>query len=71
MKRTELIDNLTKLYKSIPKDASPYHIVDILIGKAERMGMKPPINNLLFNKCGEHANIKSLTYHKWEDEDEA
>jgi len=71
MKRTELIENLTKLYKSIPKDASPYHIVDILIGKAERMGMKPPINNLLFNTDGDYVDANNLTYHKWEDEDEA
>ena len=41
MKRSELILKLVDLYNDIPADASPYHVVDMLIGKAERLGLYP------------------------------
>ena len=42
MKREDFIQKLAELYDSIPEQASSYHICDILIGKAESMGMLPP-----------------------------
>lgn len=42
MKRSDLINSLVKILETMPEGASNYHIVDILIGKAERLGMLPP-----------------------------
>ena len=39
MKRTELIAELVKFYDTIPDEASSYHIVDMLISRAEGLGM--------------------------------
>lgn len=43
MKRTEMIEILTELMRSIPSYASAEHKVDIILGKAERLGMLPPV----------------------------
>jgi len=42
MKKSELILELVKLYEDIPDNASSYHICDMLIGRAIRLGMLPP-----------------------------
>lgn len=42
MTREQMIQELLKIYNSIPREASGYHIIDILLGAAERRGMNPP-----------------------------
>jgi hypothetical protein len=39
MKRTELVRELVALYDVIPGNASSYHICDMLLRRAERLGM--------------------------------
>lgn len=43
MKRSELITKLIPLFESIPKNASSYHVIDMILYKAEKLGMCPPI----------------------------
>jgi hypothetical protein len=38
MTREELIEKLIPIYKTIPDGATPYHIIDIILGAAERRG---------------------------------
>ena len=42
MKRKDLIEDLVNILNTMPEGASNYHIVDMLIGRAERLGMLPP-----------------------------
>jgi hypothetical protein len=39
IKQSEVIQKLAKLYDSIPEGASSYHICDMLMYKAERLGL--------------------------------
>lgn len=69
MKRSDLIKELMDLYNSIPEEASSYHIVDILIGRAERLGMLPPT----FTKPIHIVNGLAYTHYlvnEWDLEEE-
>lgn len=74
MKRSYLIQQLAKLYDSIPEEASSYHICDMLIYKAQKMGMLPP-SNVPFSinpvteedECGNQMRL--FDWVGWEDED--
>ncbi|HLD91572.1 MAG TPA: hypothetical protein VI911_11295 [Patescibacteria group bacterium] len=73
MKRSYLITQLADLYESIPKGASAYHICDMLIYKAEKLGMLSPSNvpfsiNPVVEEdgCGNQTRLKDLV--GWEDE---
>lgn len=63
MKRTEMIDELMKLYKDFPEGASDYHKIDFLLRKAERLGMFPPIPE-------KYSGSMSTICARWEEEDE-
>jgi len=39
IKQSDVIQKLAKLYDSIPEEASSYHICDMLMYKAEKMGL--------------------------------
>lgn len=39
IKQSEVIQKLAELYDSIPKQASNYHICDMLMYRAEKMGI--------------------------------
>lgn len=61
MKRIEFIEKLAKFLDTFPEGCSNYHICDMLISKAEKMGMLPP--DTLAKNGFEYEN-------KWEEEDE-
>lgn len=42
MKRSDLIQDLVKIYETRPDGCSSYHIIDMLIYAAEKRGMLPP-----------------------------
>jgi hypothetical protein len=39
IKQSEVIQKLAKLFDSIPEEASSYHVCDMLMYKAEKMGL--------------------------------
>jgi len=39
IKKSEVIEKLAELYESIPKQASSYHICDMIMYRAERLGL--------------------------------
>lgn len=68
MKRSDMIQKLAALYEDIPRKASSYHIVDILLRKAERLGMLPPPDTTKTYYSSDNPGGESP--HEWEgDED--
>ena len=64
MKRSDLINKLIKIYESKPKNCSSYHIIDVLLRKAEREGMLPPL------AIHEISNFGSVAFDNvWEEEE--
>ena len=45
MIRDDMIEEMEKFWKSIPQEASNYHVFDMLLSRMERLGMKPPYNS--------------------------
>jgi hypothetical protein len=71
-----MLEALARIYKTIPEGASAYHICDILIGAAERMGIQPPlyapndIGLVYGEKAVDEPNGYRIKVAKWEPEDE-
>lgn len=68
MKREDFITKLAELYDSIPDHASSYHICDVLIYKAERMGMLPPPDENTTHFSGEEPG--GYSPNQWTGESE-
>lgn len=81
MKRSDMIKELEYLYRTIPDPASSWHIADMLLGRAERLGMQPPWyeRNLTEAEAIERSEMSpdGLIYYKediiaghtWEEEE--
>lgn len=82
MKKSELIIELAKLYDDIPENASSYHICDILISRAVRLGMLPPKRERNFtqkevdelnksNSTFRDYSVKETVFcYSWEEEED-
>jgi hypothetical protein len=75
MKRDQFIQELARFLSTFPKGASDYHICDMLISKAERMGMAPPEVEIPVRNPDPCSVMDALGYSRdkireWEDEDE-
>lgn len=70
MKRSKMIEKLVKIYQSRPKGCGDYHIVDILLGAAEREGMLPPTSTYCYltDNCGTKHPIGKGNV--WEEEED-
>jgi len=68
MKRSKMIDELLSFERTIPKEASDYHRIDMLLSRAERLGMQPPkrIVERSESAFGAYVNIVA---NEWEDEE--
>lgn len=67
MRRSEMIEKLVKILDTMPKEASNYHIVDILLGAAESRGMFPPVFED-YDNLDQHGE-PTLVF-EWDSEDE-
>jgi hypothetical protein len=78
MIRSIFIQQLADFLDTFPEGCSNYHICDMLIRRAEKMGMSPPIADKTFvvnNFKSIYGNWEGGTFHytravsEWEDED--
>ncbi len=70
MKRSELISQLAAFLDTFPEGCSNYHICDMLIRRAEKLGMMPPevSGYVVYNE--EEGLSGHVIVNVWEEEDD-